>query len=207
MIIEFIGLPGTGKTTLVNSFSRNNTSISIEEINLFYFSLYFIMHVPFFLYLIIFSEKYHYKSSLKYFFYHIRLCSSYRNLHANSVLDQGVYQSFCSMLIFTREVYLFRTIFLKAYLFLYFRLFKCKLYYLNIDANITIERLLNRKSYTSRFELMGGEELTFKIEKFKNLIEFVYDLYDSELRLVGNESFEWEISSKKISLELAYERS
>tara|TARA_B100000900_G_scaffold416128_1_gene449302 strand:- start:1788 stop:2429 length:642 start_codon:yes stop_codon:yes gene_type:complete len=180
-IIEFIGLPCSGKTTLVKNLSAIHEA---SNINFHYESIpktdlkkivpIFLLHIPLIFFVMLLSPH-KLVSSLKMSIYHCNLVNFLLSKKNNGsqvlVAHQGIFQSFASIFI---DCFMTPSL-IKLYSKFYFKLYsiiglEIEVCYLNTHIEVVKKRLLLRKTFTSRFETMSSKKLTQSLLKYKSLL-------------------------------------
>jgi hypothetical protein len=180
-IIEFIGLPCSGKTTLVKKLMVSNESKSINfhcgsisKENSKIIIPIILLHFPIIFFAIVLSP-WKLASSLRMSLYHCRLLVflvAKKNTGSQIlVIDQGLVQSFASIFMNCFFVVTIKRLFEKVYFKLYsIAGLDVEVCYLNTPIKVVEKRLLSRKTLTSRFETMRNEKLIKSLLKYESLL-------------------------------------
>jgi hypothetical protein len=180
-IIEFTGLPCSGKTTLVKKLLVSNEGRSVDfhcgsisRENSKIIILIVLLHFPIIFFAIILSP-WKLISSLRMSLYHCRLLvflAAKKNTGSQVlVIDQGLVQSFASIFMDCFFVVSLKRLCEKVYFKLYLIAgLDVEVWYLSTPIKVVEKRLLSRKTLTSRFEIIRNDKLIKSLLKYESLL-------------------------------------
>jgi len=192
-LIELIGLPGAGKSTIVNSLIKNHDeydtytgSIKVNWDIFCLFKLLFliILHFPMILYIISFSSFNKLPNNLKVLAYHLKLFLFLQKKLKNSnflIIDQGILQSLVSVVVDTKsEIGKFGYIILKFYIKYYRKKLNIQIIFLFVEIATSFKRIRIRNSKTTRFDYWDDHKVKSNLRKYQSILNYIYQVIPNE---------------------------